>query len=152
MARGDIKIFAAFEHTSRSGVSFNLASNTLKLGIVGNGVTPTVSTTDPRWGSGGTTDFSAQQVATGTAYTGPITLTNTTYTRSSGVVTLDFDNVTVSQDASGFTTGYWAILYNDTVAGKYAIGYLDLGGPVSIVGGPMTITFNASGFWTDTAT
>jgi hypothetical protein len=151
MARGDVKLFAEFILKSKAGTGFNLTSDTLKLGIVGNGVTPSVSTTDPRWGVGGTTDFSAQQVATGTAYTGPVTLTSVGYTRSSGVNTITAANITISQDASGFTTGYWGILYNDTVAGKFAIGFVDLGGPVSIVGGALNINWNASGIATETA-
>lgn len=151
MARGDVKFFAAFHKSAEDGVAFDLGSDTLKLGLVGNSVTPTVSTNDPRWGSAGSTDFSAQQVGTGTAYTGPITMTSVTFTRSSGVVTLDFDNVVVAQDASGFTTAYWGILYDDTVTGKYAIGFVDLGGPVSIQGGALNINWNASGFGTLTA-
>jgi hypothetical protein len=151
MARGDVKWFASFIQKSKDGVGFDLAGDAIKMGIVGNGVAPTVSTADPRWGSGGTTDFSVQQVGTGTAYTGPITLANVTYARSSGVTTLDADNVTVAQDAAGFTTGYWGILYDDTVAGKYAIGFVDLGGPVSIQGGPLNINWNASGILQETA-
>jgi hypothetical protein len=151
MARGDVHLFAAYILKSKTGTAFTLTSDTIKLGIVGNGVTPTVSTADPRWGSGGTTDFSAQQVATATAYTGPITLTSVGYKRSSGVNTFTAANVTVAQDASGFTTAYYGILYDDTVSGKYAIGFVDLGGPVSIAGGALNINWNASGIFTETA-
>lgn len=151
MARGDVKWFAAYEKAAKSGVGFNLTSDTLKLGIVNNTTAPSVSTNDPRWGAGGTTDFSANQVATGTAYTGPITLSSVTYNRSNGVVTLDAADITVAQDASGFTNGYYGIIYDDTVAGKYAIGFIDLGGPVSIQGGALNITWNASGILTETA-
>jgi len=152
MARGDVHIFAAFELKSKTGGNFTLTSDTLKIGIVTNATVPTVSTADPRWGAGGSTDFSANQVATGTAYTGPITATSVAYTRSNGVNTLAMANITVNQDAgAGFTNGYYAIIYDSTVAGNYAIGFLDLGGPVSITTGSMIITWNASGVATETS-
>ncbi len=151
MARGDVHLFASFDHKAKSGTSFNLASDTLKLGIVSHATVPTIGTTDPRWGSGGTTDFSANEVAHATAYASPITLASVTFLRSGAVVTLDAADVTVALDAAGFTNGYWGIIYDDTVAGKYAVGYVDLGGPVSIVGGPLNLVWNASGIFADTA-
>lgn len=152
MARGDVHWFEAATLSAWQGVSFNLATDVLKMGIVTNATVPTVGTNDPRWGAGGTTNFSSNQVPTATAYTGPITVGAQTWSRASGVSTLDFNDITIAQDASGFTTAYWGILYDDTLAGKYALGYVDLGGPVSIVGGALNITINASGFHTKTAT
>jgi hypothetical protein len=58
---------------------------------------------------------------------------------------MDVADVTVAQDASGFTNGRWGIIYNNTDANKRAIGYLDLGSDRSIVGGSLTIQMNASG-------
>lgn len=152
MARGDVHWFEASTLKAWTGTSFNLLTDVLKMGIVNNSTVPTVGTADPRWGAGGTTNFLTNQVATATAYTGPITLSAQTFTRSSGVSTMDFADVTVAQDAAGFTDGYWAIVYDNTVAGIFALGYIDLGGPVSIVGGPLNIVINASGFHTKTAT
>jgi len=152
MARGDVHVFADFERLSKAQ-AFNMTGDTWKLGIVNNTTVPAVSTADPRWGAGGTTNFSSNQVTTGTSYaTGGPALTSVTYNRSTGVVTFDAADVTIAQDASGFTTGYWGIIYNDTSAGKYAAAYIDLGGPVSIQGGALTITWNASGIYTETAT
>ncbi len=152
MARGDVHWFEAATLSAWAGTSFNLTSDTLKMGLVTNATVPTVSTADPRWGAGGTTNFLTNQVATATAYTGPITLGGITFTRSSGVSTLDFNDITVAQDAGGFTAAYYGIVYDDTLAGKHALGFVDLGGPVSIVGGQLTIVINASGFHTKTAT
>jgi hypothetical protein len=152
MARGDVHVFAAYELKSKAGTGFNLTSDSIKIGIVTSGTVPTVSTADPRWGAGGSTDFSANQVATGTAYTGPIALTSVFYTRTSGVNTFTSANVTVAQDAGGFTNAAYGILYDDTVAGKFAIAFVDLGGPVSIVGGALNINWNASGIFAETAT
>ena len=152
MARGDVHFFANFDKKAKDGISFNLSSDTIKVGLVDNTIVPTVGLADPRWGAAGTNDFSAHQVATGTSYTGPITPGSVTWTQLAGVNTLSFGNISVAQNASGFTDAYWAIVYDDTVAGKYAIGYIDLAGPISIVGGALSITLNASGFGTDTAT
>ncbi len=150
MARGDVHFFGSFLQKSKAGVAFNLTSDALKLGIVNSTIAPTIATADPRWGAGGTTDLSANQVATGTAYTGPIALTSVTYTQSAGIAKLAAANVTVAQDAAGFTTGYYGIIYDDTVAGKYAVGFVDLGGPVSIQSGPLNINWNAGGITTET--
>ena len=56
----------------------------------------------------------------------------------------------ISQNASGFTDGYWGILYNDTNGTDMAICFIDLGGPVSEVDGDITISWNASGIQTVT--
>lgn len=151
MARGDVHLFASFQQKSLSGVSFNLATDTLKLGIINSTVAPAITTPDPRWGAGGSTDFSADQVATGTGYTGPITLTGDTFTLTGAVSALKASNVTIAQDASGFTNAYWAILYDATTSGNYAIGYVDLGGPVGNVNGPVNLNWNSAGIETFTA-
>lgn len=151
MARGDVHLFAAFQQRALAGGNFNLSVDGLKLGIVGNGVVPAITTADPRWGAGGTTDFSAQQVPTGTAYTGPVALTGVTLTLSGAVSSLKANNVVVAQDAAGFTAGYYGIIYDDTVTGKYAVGYVDLGGPVSLQNGPLNLNWNAAGIETFTA-
>ena len=151
MARNDVHAFASFEEKSKEGVGFNLSTNTLKLAIVNNALTPSVGMSDPRWGSGGSNDFSAHEVAHGTSYTGPITLTGVTYTRSGNVMTLAASNLsTLPLDSSGFTNGYYAIIYNDTVSGKYALGWLDLGGPISLQLGALIINWNSAGIFTHT--
>jgi hypothetical protein len=151
MAKGDVHFFASFVQKSQAGVSFNLTSDALKLGIVNNTIVPTASTADPRWGTGGTTNFLANQVALATGYSGPIALTSQAFTQTGAVVTLTAANVVVAQDASGFTNGYYGILYDSTTVGNYAIGFVDLGGPVSIVSGPLNINWNVAGIGTETA-
>lgn len=124
-------------------------SGDIRLGIVDATITPSATTAAPCWGAGGTTDFSAEQVSTGgTAYTGPIDLAGVTCTLSGGAMVFDADDVSISQDASGFTDGRWGILYDNAAANKNAIGYLDLGIARSIVTGPLSITWNASGILT----
>lgn len=152
MARGDVHLFASFQQKALSGVSFNLATDTLKLGIINNAVPPAITTPDPRWGAGGATDFSVDQVPLGTGYTGPITLTGDTFTLSGAVSSLKANNVVIPQDAaSGYSNAYWGILYDATTSGNYAVGLVDLGGPISNVNGPDNLTWNAAGIETFTA-
>jgi hypothetical protein len=122
----------------------DLSTDTYKLGLVTSATTPTATTADPRWGAGGTTNFSSNQVGTGTAYTGPITMTSVTWTLVSNVPTFRAANVTVAQDGSGFTNARWGIIYNDTAAGKQALGFVDLGSDRSIQGGALTIDWSGA--------
>lgn len=148
MARGDNKFFASFFQKAFDGVGFDLNSgDTLKLGIIDNTLVPTVSTPDPRWGIGGSTDFSLYQVSTSTGYPGPVTLASVVFTRSANVITLNCGSlISVPLDVSGFTNGYWGIIFDDTVAGKYALGFVDLAGPVSISNRSLTMNVNVAGY------
>lgn len=142
MAQGTVKWFQQAVLNGFNGINFNFGADTLKLGIVTTATVPAANTADPRWGAGGTTNFSTNQVATGgTSYTGPITLAGVTWSIVSGVPTLRATNVTLAQDASGFTNGAYGILYDDTLAGKYAIGYIELSaaGAASLVAGSIVI-------------
>lgn len=151
MAKGDVHFFAAWMLAVQSGaISVNLNSDAIKLSIVDNSVVPTASTLAPCFGAGGTTNFAAHQVATATGYSGPIAET-CSISQSGAVVTLAASNVTIAQDASGFSNGYFGILYDNTLANKNCIGFIDLGGPVGNVAGPININWNASGFGTETA-
>ena len=144
-------MFAAFELAAKSGTAINLATDSIKLAIVNNTIIPTSSTALPTWGTAGTTNLSANEVTAGTSYTaGGIALTTVTYTEAGGVNTFKAANVTIAQDATGFTTGYYGILYDATDVNKHCIGFVDLGGPVSVQGGPITISWNASGIFTET--
>lgn len=152
MARGDIHWFAAADEYMKKGDSLNLSADTIKVGIVTSALTPAVGLADPRWGAGGSNNFSANEVATHAGgYTGPVAMTNVTYTRSSGVNKLDWDDFTIPMDASGFSNGAWGIIYDDTDAGKHALGYIDLGGPVGNTTGPLVFNMNAAGVLLSTA-
>lgn len=127
----------------------DLSSDTFNWALITAAVTPAANTSDPRWGAGGGTNLSSNAVATGTAWTGPVALTSTAWTIVSGTPTFDAaDPTTIAQDAGGFTDARWLIIYNHTDAGKRALGYMDLGSARSIVTGPLTITWNASGILT----
>jgi len=71
---------------------------------------------------------------------------NGTYSEADGVGSFDGDDIALSQNVNGFDDGYWLILYNDTNTSKYAVGFLDLGGPISQVDGPININWGSSIF------
>ena len=95
-------------------------------------------------------DCSASEVAKSTAYTGPITIATDTITSSGSTVTYDGVDITIAQDASGFTNGRWLLFmnYNATTAQAPLIATGDLGSDRSIVSGSLTFSWNASGIFT----
>lgn len=143
MARNDLTVFEEF--SKQIGDSeHDFQSDVLKLGIVDDIITPTAADATPSWG-----DYSANEVSTAGGYVaGGITLANVTFTEAGGTATLNADDVSLALNASGFTDGYWGIIYNDTNVGDLAIAFLDFGGPVSEAAGTITITWNASGIAT----
>jgi len=145
MARGDLTLFEEFADNIGKEIH-NFASDTLKLGIVDDTITPTAADATPTW-----SDYSANEESTAGGYTADgETLASVTYTETDGVATLDAANVSLAQNGSGFTDAYWGILYNSSAAGGNAIGFVDLGGPVSEQAGPAAINWNASGILTVT--
>lgn len=144
MARGDIKWFAQALHDLGNKLH-DLDGDDMRMGIVTNAVTPAVNTTGPHWGGTGATNYSANQVPTGTAYTGPIVLTGEAWTLDATGAKFRLTDVTIAQDAGGgFTTGYWGIIYNNTDANKRALAYVDLGGAVGNVAGAIDFAWNGA--------
>lgn len=148
MAQGDITVFAQAKLDIGLKVH-QLETDTIKLGLITSGVTPTETTSDPRWGSGGSTNLSSSQVTPGGNYSsGGPTIANNTYTLNSATTTFDGDNITIAQNASNPTNARWGIIYNDTAAGKQALAFVDLGGATDLTAGDFSITWNASGIFT----
>lgn len=150
MAAGTIKWFAQGLLDLGNKVH-NLSSDTFMIGIITNTTPPTVDTVAPHWGGSGTTNFATNQVSTaGTSYTGPKTLTSVSWTlvgSNPKVPTFRAADVTISQDASGFTNGAYAIIYNNTDANKRAIAWVELNtsGTVSIVDDLVRIDWGGAG-------
>lgn len=143
MARGDIKWFAQGLHDLGNKLH-DLDSDDIRMGIVTSTTTPAINTAAPHWGGTGTTNFATNQVATGTAYTGPIALTET-WTLTAAGADFRLTDVTIAQDAGGgFSNGAWGIIFNNTDANKRAIAYVDLGGPVGNVSGPIDFAWNGA--------
>ena len=146
MARNDWVTFEEFSLDLANGVH-NLGSDTFKVGLVDETIpVPVAGSVEPEW-----TDFSDNEVS-GTGYdAGGATLSGTSTSEADGVTTFDdTGNVSWSQNGAGPTNIYWAILYNDSAASKECVGFLDMGGPVSLQDGDVSITWNASGILTVT--
>jgi hypothetical protein len=143
MARGDIKWFAQALHDLGNKVH-DMDGDDLRMGIVTAVTTPAINTAAPHWGGTGTTNFATNQVTTATGYTGPIVLAESWVLTAAGA---DFrlTGVTIPQDAGGgFSNAAWGIIYNNTDANKRALAYVDLGGPVGNVSGPVTFDWNGA--------
>ena len=149
--RGSVTIFDEFVLALGKGEhDLSAAGDTIKLGLIKGteeigGIDPARTDSTPTW-----LDYSSAQVVTTGGYTnGGETLSGQTYTEVDGVATFDdTGNISLAQNASGFTDAYWGILYNDSNATKMAIAFVDLAGPVSEVAGPVTINWNAAGIFT----
>ena len=145
MANGDIKWFSGGLLALGTKVH-NLASDTLKVGFITSAATPVISDTDPRWGAGGSVNFSSSQVTPGGNYaTGGPTLASVTFTNVSNVPTLRATDISIAQHASNPTNARWGILYNDTDASKRALAFLDFGSARDLTAGAFTFNFGGAG-------
>ena len=144
MAQGDVVFFDQFLVDSMVKVH-NLESATIKLALVDDTTTPATTTAVPCWGSGGTTNFSSNEVPAGGNYSaGGAACANPTVALSGGAATFDTDDpATWSQHASNPTDARWGILYNDTATNKNAIGYVDLGSAFNMTTGDLTVAWGA---------
>lgn len=120
----------------------NLETDTINIALTDGTTTPSATTADPRWGAGGTTNFSTEQVTVAGSYTGPVALANPSVILAGGLAQIDWDDpATWALNASNPTNATWGIVYNDTAAGKNCIGYVDLGGTFNMQTGDLTIQF-----------
>lgn len=144
MAAGDIVWFE--EARTLDYFAGWAGTDNIKVAILDNTTAPTAATATPALA-----DFT-QVGAAGTYTTGGDVLDTWANMWSEAAGTGTFDdtgaNVSWAQDASNDVDAYWALLYNDTQAGDPAICYIDLGGPVDMSAGALTITWNASGIAT----
>lgn len=144
MARGDIKWFAQALHDLGNKIH-DLDADDYRMGIVTNATVPGIDTAAPHWGGTGTTNFATNQVATGSGYTGPLVLATEAWTLVAGGPRFRVStDASVTLDAAGFSNGYYGIVYNNTDANKRAICYIDLGGPVGNVAGPIDFQWNGA--------
>ena len=145
MARGDMVVFEEAKAYMIDGGW--AATDDIKVAILDNTATPTAATATPALG-----DFT-QVGAAGTYVAGGTSLGNlgTLVTEAAGVMTFDSaTNPSWAQDALNDVDAHWALIYNDTQVGDPAIAFLDLGGPVDMSGGDLTINWGATGIFTIT--
>lgn len=141
MATGDVTVFNEAKLALLDG-THDLDTHTIKCAILDNTTAPTAATATPALA-----DFT--QVGTGGTYVaGGQTLTMS-LSESTGTVTVDSSvNPVWGQDAGNDTDAYWGLIYNDTDAGDAAIAFVELGGPVDMTAGTLTINWNANGIFT----
>ncbi len=152
MAIGTITLFNQFDLDIGLKL-LNLDTDAIKVGLVTNATIPAATDPYPNWGGALVlttgTDFSANEIVPATSYVAGGTDIATSYTGNAGVSTFDAaTNPTWAQDAGGAADIYYGIIYDSTDADGRAIGFIDLGGPLSLVVGPITITWNAAGIAT----
>jgi len=143
MAQGDVVFFDWFLYNLARGPDvghdFGTTPNTIKCAIIDSILTPTETTADPRWGAGGSTDFSLREVDIAGDYTvGGNVCATASVALNGGLVEFDWG------DPNPWATGTdtdakWAIVYDD--ANKYCIGFADLGPAFDMSSGTLTITW-----------
>jgi hypothetical protein len=152
MAAGDVHVSARFvENTALTGNAALWASDTIKMGIITNAQTPGINDSDPRWGAGGSQNYSTAEVTPGGNYSaGGISLTSPAVSLSGAVTSLTATSpISLAANASNPTGAFWGIFYDSTDAGKHVFGFVDLGGSLSLVPG---LTLNIAGASSGTQT
>jgi len=143
MARGDITIFQ--EAMAKMLDGDWASTDHFYCAICDDTTSPAADTATPVIG-----DFT--QVGSGGTYVADGTDLGTLadlVTQSAGTMKFDSStNPTWAQDASNDTDAYWAVVYNYTDAGKDALLFVDLGGPVDMTAGDLTITWDGAGLFT----
>lgn len=154
MAAGDITFYTKYllglKDQSDSGLSslpVDLDTDTIKVIVLTDTHSPDTSGTSTQEHLD---DISANEVATATAYTGPITLAGSAVTESANVVTWDANDITIAADGSGFSNARWIVFYKDsgTAATSPLIASGDLGSNRTNVGQTLTFEWNATGIST----
>ena len=131
--------------TALSG-KINLATDTLKVGLATSAQALTTG------GQSIYADITAE-LTTADGYTvGGATVTNKTWTQTSGTAKLDFDDVTWNITGAGITCRYFFI-YSDTATNKDLIGFgllddtpANVTVPAAVV---LTLVVNTSGLFTE---
>ena len=145
MARGDVTVF---NEAKAKMIDGDWAStDDFYLAIMDNTVAPTAATVTPVFGDFTEVGTAGTYIANGTN----LGALSTLVTEAAGVMTFDSTtNPTWAQDASNDTDAFWGIIYNFTDAGKDAVAFVDLGGPVDMSAGALTVTWGAGGIFTIT--
>lgn len=148
MATGDVTVFNEAKAWMIDGGWE--AADVIKCAILDNTVAPTAATVTPTLSDFTEVGTAGSYVAGGTSL-GDL---DTCVSQSGGVMTFDSaTNPTWTQNASNDVDAYWGFIYNDTQTTPQAdpgVAFVELGGPVDMTAGDLTITWNASGIFTIT--
>lgn len=143
MAQGDITVFdEAKAYMIDGGWE---AADDVKCAILDNTVTPAAGDTTPALADYTEVGTAGTYVAGGTS----LGSLGTLVTEAAGTMTFDSaTNPTWAQDASNDVDAWWGLIYNDTQVGDPAIAFVELGGPVDMTAGDLTITWAGTGIFT----
>lgn len=145
MARGDVVVFNEAKAKMLDGDW--ASTDHFYCAICDNTTTPEAATATPTLGDFTEVGSGGTYVAGGT----DLGALSALVTEAAGVMTFDSaTNPTWAQDAGNDVDAYWGIIYNYTDAAKDALAFVDLGGPVDMTAGDLTITWNGSGIFTIT--
>lgn len=143
MATGDIIFFDEAKAYMQDGDW--ASTDDMKLAILDNTTTPAAADATPALA-----DYTEVGTA-GTYVAGGTSLGNWTTMISEAAGTVTYDsatNPTWAQDGSNDVDAWWGLIYNDTQVGDPALAFVELGGPVDMSAGALTVTWNASGIAT----
>ena len=145
MAQGDVTVF---DEAKAKLIAGDWAStDVFHLAIMDNTVAPTAATATPVFSTFTEVTAAGTYTATGTS----LGALSTLVTEAAGVMKFDSStNPTWAQDASNDVDAFWGIIYNFTDAGKDALAFVELAGPVDMTAGDLTVTWNAAGIFTIT--
>lgn len=146
MATGDVTVFdEAIAYMIDGGWE---TADILKCAIIDDTVDPTESD-----GPGPKLGDYTEVTAAGSYVVGGLSLgtLGDFITEAAGLMTADSAvDPTWAQDGLNDVDAWWGLIYNDTDATDLAIAFVELGGPVDMVAGDLTITWDAAGIFTIT--
>lgn len=155
MARGDLVLFEEFaDQIGGYKHNFENGGHTFKVAMITTPYASVLVSASAIWATFNSASMTASSGWSTANYTaGGAALTSQSYNEASGTATFDASSVTWSQDASmsSSSNAYTAILYNTNTSSastQYAIAKIDLGGPIHLKDGDITISWNASGIFT----
>ncbi len=151
MAKGDFVVFAQTKLDIGKKVH-NLSTDQLKFAVIksaaNGGVDPSEALPDPRWGTGGSTNLLSSQVTPGGNYaTGGVVLAGITWELTGVEAKLDSTDINIAMHASNPTNGRWGIVYNNTAAGKQALGFVDFGADLDLTQDDLDYLVDAVNGW-----
>ena len=143
MATGDVVVF---DEALAKMLTGNWAStDSFWCAILDNTATPIAAYATPLFA-----DFTEVGTA-GTYVAGGLTLGaySGLVAEAAGTVTFDSaTNPTWAQHASSDSDAYWGLIYNKTDSASDCLAFVDLGGPVNMKTGSLTITWAGAGIFT----
>ena len=122
--------------------AINMGSDTFKVALLGSG--GTYNSAHDEWA-----DVSAQEISSANGYTTPgQNLANVTSALSGSNYKFDADDADWTASSAGITA-YYAVIYDDTIAGDPLVCHIDFGGvQTALSGAHFKLVWNASGILT----